>query len=951
MGTARKALIPFPLSGDLTGRSVGRFVIHCKLGSGGMGEIYYADDPVLRRPVALKRVTHKLGSDPEARKEILREAQRASVLTSEHIALVYDVLEEAGELFLVMEYVEGETLRQRLHRPVSLDEFFTIATQCAEALATAHEHGIVHCDIKPENIMLTRCGQVKVLDFGLAKHLPRSDRSSTLESKMFGGTPSYMAPEALLQKLPDARSDIFSLGVVLYETLTRKNPFFTGSFVATSERILHDNPASIRRFNAGVSESLESVVMKAMAKNPGERHANASEMLSDLRRVQAGKSPSNVSPILLPLRTKRKFVYCAVAAFVLLAIVIAAFRWLHRSPLLTERGWVLISDFAGSPEDGIPEEGVREGLTIALQQSRYLNVFPRNRAYETLQRMKKPGAPRIDETLGREICQRENLPVLLTGSIEHAGQTFQISVRGLDPVRGNALFAERVRFDRRELFFERVDTLARKVRNDLGESLTGITKNSRPLADVTTSSLEALQLYSQAEDAKDRGKDEQTPALLQGALRLDPDFAMAHMRLGEYYAAVIGRNEKALAEVQRAYQLRQGVTDREQRRIEAAFYDLQERYDEKAQSLQVLVSLYPDDEEAHVGLASAYYDLGQLDRAVFEAREAIRLNSFSAPAFGALVLYLARENLPDAAIAAAHQAEQRGVPSPRMHWGVGLAYLAQSNLAMAREEFEHIGRVTETDRDLQDLCLVIADLYEGKLGLAKNQLANQIQAVPPQSGGLQLFRRYLLGRIDLLQGHPREAEIQADLISRMPSSGLQGDDFLYAGILYIGAQRIAKAEQALHRLDNLRNLVPSSENQKTFHNLNGEIFLAEGKPREAEVPFSVSVPSFAPSVSISGLARAYQAEGRWELSATQWEAVLSKKAEILQNGFSPDIVIAHIALGGVYVEMKHRDLARSHYEEALRMWQHADEFTQLREAQRELRELTPEVGPSDKNAR
>lgn len=951
MATARKTLIPFPLSKDLTGRSVGRFVVRSKLGAGGMGDVYYAEDTTLRRPVALKRVTNRLGSDPDARQQILREAQRASALTSEHIAAVHDVLEEDGEIFLVMEYVEGETLGQRLQRPLTLEQFFEIATQCAEALTAAHDHGILHCDIKPENIMLTAAGQVKILDFGLAKHLPRSDKSSTLESGLMGGTPAYMAPEVLLEKLPDARSDIFALGIVLYEMLTLKNPFFTGSFVTTSERILHDTPAAIRVSNPNVPEALETVIMKAMAKAAGQRYATARELLEDLRRVQAGALPAEAIPGITPRQERkgRRWLLGAVIVLALAAFVFVTYRWIHRQPVLAERGWVLISDFETSGDEAIPDKGVREGLTIALEQSRYVNVFPRSRAYETLQRMKRQGASRIDEALGREICQRENLRVLLTGTVERMGQMSQISVRGLDPVHGNVLFAERERFDRKDQLFDKVDSLAKAVRTDLGESLVGIEKSSRPLAKVTTTSLDALQLYSQAQDAKDRGKDEQAPTLLQGAIRLDPDFAMAHMRLGQYYAAVIGRNERALAEVERAYQLRQGVTDRERRRIEAGFYDLQERYDEKAQSLRVLVSLYPDDEEAHVELAGAYYDLGQLDQAVLEAREALMLNPYSAPAFGGLVLYLARDNHADAAIAAAREAEQQGVSSPRIHWGLGLAHLAQGNLQMARQEFQRIGRATETDRDLQDLCLVIADLYEGKLSLAQIELAKQIQAVPPQSGGLQLFRHYLLGRIYLAQGYARKAELQADLISRMPSNGLQSDDLLFAGTLYLRAGRIPKAQQVLRRLDDLRTTIPSSEHQKSFHNLDGELLLAEGRLQEAEIPFSFSAPSFAPFISSIGLARVYQAEGRWDLSAGQWETVLGKKGEILQNGFPPDLAIAHLELARVYLEINNRDLARKHYEDALRMWQHADECAQFREAQRGLQELAPEAGPSGNN--
>src|SRR5205807_1391377 len=313
MGTARRTRVPFPLPGDLTGSKVGRFLIHSKLGAGGMGEVYYAEDTKLRRPVALKRVAPRLGNDPKAWQRILREAQRASALSSEHIASVHDVLEEQGELFLVMEYVEGETLRRRLQRPVTLEQVLEIATQCAEALMLAHEHGIIHCDIKPENIMLTPAGHVKILDFGVAKLLPRSDQSSTLElTRTVAGTPAYMAPEVLLEKLPDARTDIFSLGVVLYEMLALRHPFFKGSFVATSDRILHETPTAIRVFTPNLPEGLDAIVMKAMAKVPAQRYANARELLEDLCRVQAGARSSQPAPV-VSLWEERKIKRWSVA--------------------------------------------------------------------------------------------------------------------------------------------------------------------------------------------------------------------------------------------------------------------------------------------------------------------------------------------------------------------------------------------------------------------------------------------------------------------------------------------------------------------------------------------------------------------------------------------------------------------------------------------------------------
>jgi tetratricopeptide (TPR) repeat protein len=939
--------IPFPE--DLTGSSVGRFVIRSKLGVGGMGEVYYAEDTQLRRPVALKRVSRRFGSDPEARRQVLREAQRASALNSEYIASVHDVVEEHGELFLVMEYVEGETLRQRLQQPMTLEQFFDIATQCAEALMVAHERAIVHCDIKPENIMLTPAGRVKILDFGVAKQLPRSDQSSTMDrSGSPGGTPAYMAPEVLLEKPPDERSDIFSLGVVLYEMLTLKNPFLASSFVATSERVLHETPAAIRAFHPSVPNGLVTVVMKAMAKAPAQRYVHVRELLDDLRLVYGGATPSKLTAV----RTRRKEKRWLVAGIVLGVIAVAGFAvywWDHRSPILGERGWVLVADFETPGEATIPDKGVREALTIALQQSRYINVFPRSRAFEVLQRMKKENATRIDESLGREICQRENLQVLLTGSIDRAGQVFQITVRGLDPLRGSLLFAENERFVRQDEFFDKVDALAKKVRTDLGESLERIQGTSRPLAKVTTTSLEALQLYSQAKDATDQGKDEQVPVLLQGALRLDPDFAMAHMRLGQYYSAFVGKNERALAELDRAYQLRPGVTGREQRRIEAAYYGLLERYDEKAESLRVLASLYPDDEEAHQELASAYYDLGQLDQAVLELYQVLRLNPDSAPAYGNLVLYLARGSKSDAAIAAAGEATRRGIGSPRMHWGLGLAYLGQGNVAAARQEFEQVGGTARIDRELQELSLAIADLSEGKLDAARAALTRQIQTVPAQSGGLQLFRRYLVGRIYLMQANSRAAEFQADLMLQVPSTGLQASDLLSAGTLYARAGNSDKARQVLRRLDESRKTIPSSSNQENFHNMEGEVQLAEAKPEQAAISFAAADEGFAPFISSAGLARAYQAQRRWDLCAQAWEKFISQRNEILQSGFPPDLAVAHLQLARVYGQMNNGDLALKHYMEIVRIWQHADNLPVLRQANHELQDLKSKAGPSNGN--
>jgi tetratricopeptide (TPR) repeat protein len=746
-----------------------------------------------------------------------------------------------------------------------------------------------------------------------------------------------MAPEVLLEQTPDARSDIFSLGVVLYEMLTCERPFGASSFVASSERVLHSEPQPIRRLRPEISEGVAAIVTKAMAKDPGRRYGSARELLEDLQRVAAGcKTQARTERLRLRRRVAGKW----VLAGLLLAIVVAAaawYLWQRSRPMFAERGWVLIADFDGN--GSLPESAVREGLTMALQQSRYLNVYPRMRAYEVLQRMRNPGA-RIDETLGREICQRENLQVLLAGSLERVGNKFQITVRGVDPASGALLFAEQQRFDQESEFFEKTDVLAGSVRRDLGESLERIRHNTRPLARVTTSSLEALQLYSQAKDATDQGKNEPVADLLKSALRLDPGFAIAHLELGQYYLAVVGKNEKAVAEHERAYLLRENVTDRERRRIEAGYYRLVEQYEDEQQALEALVKLYPDDEEAHQELAGAYYDLNQVEKAISELRQVLRLNSSSSLGYGNLVLFLAYESQSQAAVATAREAQSRGVDTPRMHWGTGLAYLGLNEADQARWEFEQIGRSTETDRQLRDLCFAIADLYVGKLNAAKAQLAKQASDVPLEAGGLQTYTRDLLGRIALARGDREAAGREADLILRVPANGLQVTDLLNAGILYVRSGRIGKAQEVLRHIEAATKKFPSSSNRSGLHNLEGEIFLAQAKAPEAESAFVAAAQDFAGPLPHAGLARAYETEGQWKAAAQEWEQVVASYGQILHREFPPDLAYAELQLGRLYRQMNDPAQARQHYERFLQRWQQADDAALLAQANRELTGLT-----------
>jgi tetratricopeptide (TPR) repeat protein len=931
------------LSDSLAGTIVGRFRIGDRLGRGGMGEVYLAEDTRLKRSVALKRLTPHLQADSLYRRRFLEEAERASRFSDSHIASVYDVFEHEGEIFLVLEYIEGENLRQRLRRPMSLEEFFAIATQCAGALISAHQRGIVHCDIKPENIMLTPAGTVKILDFGVAKHLPRSDQSSTVErAGAMAGTPAYMSPEVVLEQVPDGRADIFSLGVVFYEALTAHHPFLAGSFVATTDRIRHETPSPIRIFNRSVPEGLEALVSKCVAKDPGQRYANSRDLLEDLRLVQAGVTPTRLPKVLPPPveHRRRRRIIGVILAVAVFAAGFVLYQRARSTPIVHERGWVLISDFESRGDDPIPDAGVREGLTIALQQSRYVNVFPRTRVYEVLERMKKENVTRIDENLGREICQRENLQVLLAGSIEHVGKVYQITVRAIDPVRGQLLFAEKARFDRREDFFDKADAVARKARKDMGESLAGIEQASRPLAKVTTSSLEALQLYSQAKEAMDRGKPDEALAPLQGALQLDPNFAMAHLQLSEYYAAVVSKNTKALEEAKRAYELRERVTDRERFWIEANYYLVQEQYDNGVKTLEILASRYPDDLDYHVALADAYDAVARPDKTLDELRRVILLNPQSLQAYDRLITYLARANANAEALRVYEAARRKDVDAPPLHSAAGLAYFGLGNVPAAREQFQTVQTGGQPFRDVGDFYLAKVDIYEGKLDMARRRLGLIIQRdQAAHIKGLQPESHNLLGRIYLFLRQPPLAQREADQILSAPETDLQVFNVFSAGVLYARSGALEAARKVERRLEQMGGQAPGEWAKRCKITLEAEITMADRRPKQAVNSFFAAEAAYPEGSDDVGLALAYEAQHAWEYAAKHWQQVLNARGQILQEEFPADLAIAHLQLARIYNRLGERAVARRHYEDLLQLWQAADNFRQKSEAETELQSL------------
>ena len=626
--------VSFQTSERLTGTIVGRFAIRSTLGKGGMGEVYLAEDTKLRRPVALKRMAPRLQTDEGNRRRFLHEARFASRLSNPHIAGIYDVIEEATETFLVMEYVDGETLRERLRRPVTLDEFLPLALQCTEALAAAHELGILHLDLKPENIMLTRAGQVKILDFGLARHLPQVDASTTdhLTEKV-GRTPAYASPEVLLEKEPDPRSDIFSLGVVFYEMLAGRNPFHADSIFQTSRRILEDTPAPLRTVNSAVPQELENIVAKMLAKDPAKRYRWAAEVLADLRAVERGsyRAPITVPPPQLARHRSMKAVAIAVLAVIVLSAGAAAIPsvrqgisgWLGFSAIPQERQLAVLpfEVVGGDPTARAFGDGLTETLTAKLTQltaSHALQVISASEVRSN--RVTTPGQAR--EEFG--------VNLILEGSLSQSGNLVRVNYSLVDTRSHRQIAADSITAAAVDPFAVQ-DQVVNGALRMLGvvarpPEIQSLDAHGTQVPAAYNSYLQGrgyLQNYDKTENL------DSAIGSFERAVALDPNYALAYAGLGQahWQKYQAGHDPKAVDSARQACQRALSLDEQ----LAAAHVCLGQlesgtgEYEKAVTEFDRALAIEPTNDDAYRSLADAYESLGQPAKAEQTCQRAIDL--------------------------------------------------------------------------------------------------------------------------------------------------------------------------------------------------------------------------------------------------------------------------------------------------------------------------------------
>jgi eukaryotic-like serine/threonine-protein kinase len=595
-----EALAPEPEAGA----SIGRYRIERMLARGGMGVVYQATDPTLGRSVALKVLTASLGDDAAANQRLMREARAASSLDHPNIGTIYEVGEsEDGRLFIAMAYYEGVTLRSHVRDGgVSIPDMVRVALPLADALAAAHDRGIVHRDVKPENVLITTDGVLKLLDFGIAT----AAAQVTTRVGVTAGTAAYMSPEQTRGEPATPQSDVWSLGVLLHELITGRRPFASDSSDALIYGIRNDDPPPIDSLRPDVPPRLAAVVARCLHKDPADRFASAAEVGRALREAASAATMGQAATA-----RWRRPAFAAVVTLVVLAAV-GAFAAQRGDGMIidargfaggafAERGWVVVADVDAVEDDAAVARAVREALTVDFQQSGFVNVYGRGQLAGVLQRMGLAPSSHLDVTVALEVAERAGAGAVIAVSVSRLGAEYLLAGRGIQPGTGDELFAVRATAGEDRLVAA-VESLSREMRRRLGET-RGTIARSRPLPEVTTTSLDALKLYAEAEHAERSQQIDRAAALLEAAIEADSTFAMAYRGAG-VLAWNLLRMGDAAEYFAKAYAHRARLTDRERLHVEAIYHNtvtLDPRL--AAATYEQLAARYPDDFRGAANLA------------------------------------------------------------------------------------------------------------------------------------------------------------------------------------------------------------------------------------------------------------------------------------------------------------------------------------------------------------
>lgn len=966
-------------------KSISRYRIIEKLGAGGMGEVFLAEDTKLGRKVALKLLAEELTQNRDRLNRFDQEAYAASALNHPNILTIYEMGDEGGRHFIATEFIDGMTLRKRLSGPpMELSEVLEVAIQVAGALEEAHAAGIVHRDIKPENLMIRRNSHVKVLDFGLAKltEKPEMDQADTeavtralvqTDAGLVLGTSQYMSPEQARGKPVDARTDIWSLGVVLYEMASGRAPFTGETKTDVIVAIAKSEPLPLARFAPNAPAEFEWIVMKALRKDVDERYQTVKELETDLKKLKQrlefqtelersvgpdrasafnmsglayadteipgalarhqttspGAAKSTVSPSSgLQTRAssaeyivgeiKRHKIGAVIAG---LAILIAAgaivyFSYFYERVRLTDKDTILLADFVNSTGDPVFDRTLKQALTVQLAQSPYLDIYSEERVRQMLTLMAKPPDTRITRDVAKEICERQGIKAMLLGTISSVGGQYAISLEAVSAHTGDSIAGEHVVAEGQNQVLKALGQAASKLREKLGESLASVAKFDAPIEQATTSKLEALQAYSHGIELHARAKYGDAIEFYKDAISRDPYFAIAYTRLATCYNNN-GQNELSREAFEKAYELRDRASEREQLIVSANYYGgVTGEWERQIEVLENWKRTYPRDWEPCNLLANRYTLVGPFEKAVENAGLAIRLNPADARPYVNLAVGFMGLNKFDEAKEVLQRALAQQLETPNMHARLYQIAFVQGDMPGMRAQLDWAAGKPE---ELQNWQAQTA-AFSGQL-LKADEFSGRAIELTRQGGVKEIQAQALL----------RRAVRHATFGNCAPVSGI------VAGALELSRERAnliaaayalaacAQAAVAQASIDDLSKRFPHDTLLTT---ISIPIARAQMELSRGHAPQVIQLLDAARKYEVAGdfwpqylRGQSYLKQGKGALAAAEFKTILDHRG---WYPLSPLYPLAHVGAARAAHLSGDDAMARNYYRDFLQLWKDAD---------------------------